>query len=1125
MGRFSEFSVLKMFFVTLFLIVVSITKANELCNITLDVCPEILDGDTLHVPSNAVALNGIINTCNQPDRWRDTIPPAIMFVIDHSWYMRHNDPGGNRFSVTKSIIDSISHVYPDARVGLVVYNQYLYLDHTNNSHLQQLDTLHDGSYLPLLTMNHEYDGNETGYDVITELLQTDTLTGNDLVYRPNWTDLSGLDFSQRNINIAFDAAKDAFSNSDTPQEKQFILFFSGGDASYPSLNRHEYANGTDNPTTFAVKLGLYLSSLNINQMIENTKVNGYSNSNSNSELWHLNTTHEVVLETMMEEAVRPSIFYTTTGANDVAINGTYSSSNSNGQFHFTSPFALEPDITTFAIDIEYELTREVSLVPYDTVVSSTIYIQRGEDSTTIPASVSLECRNKGIIRIAHDGSTIQKVTDRTDSLELIFKSGSEMPSGVSLEVSNAVGGIDLEQVSLVQKSDSIWSAVIERELSTGPASGDGKFQHRRDDSIVVVYRNPDIPLDTLRISLPVQIIYSEGSACELVLEGCPETFDGDTIAVPSSAVALSSFIRACEIPELTRVTNPPAIMFVIDQSASMGWSGRDQSASRYTVTRELIDSLYNTIPSAEIGLSIFGSQLYYDHDSSQYLHHYPVSSTDRGAYLQLMQLNEIYEGGQTGYEIIEELLQPDNPPTWRGLGYPSQAGFTGGTNINVGFDAAKEAFGNTDIPKENQFIIFLSDGDAPRSSWVYADGVPTTFTVFFTTTSNAPVLIQEMTENIRSNGYSSNNINSDLWAIQTSHEVLMNLLMEEVIYPFIYSLAGTATNLSVNDSVPQHAQDGEFLFAQRFALNDSITEFSFEIEYEVQNSSTGETYDTTTTSTFYVQREDGISAPVGFGVNCWDQAVLSIAHQGQQVSEITENMDTLELIFGPGTDTPSGDVLLEVTNVFGSKDIETVMLNENGGSWSAPMSRVLSDSANPGDGIFQHRMNDSIIVVYRNPDIPLDTVRLSVPVNLNIPTGDICELIFATCPENYDGDTITVSNSTVSLSTEIRACNITTTFDSLGELSGLPYKLEVNGVPGVNIGGGVFELPDPHPLESDLTHFLIEIGYQFKNPQTGEVVDSSTTENELYVKRIDQDGIPEGFYLHCRNTPQLSITH
>jgi hypothetical protein len=132
---------------------------------------------------------------------------------------------------------------------------------------------------------------------------------------------------------------------------------------------------------------------------------------------------------------------------------------------------------------------------------------------------------------------------------------------------------------------------------------------------------------------------------------------------------------------------------------------------------------------------------------------------------------------------------------------------TCGTNINSGFDAAKDAMKSSKWEKQKQFVIFISGVEANRpqdgtkNDFVKGIDVPTTFTIFFSRDERVPQSIQLMTDNIKQNGYSASNPLSRVWgfdnsskgdaqAIEESKTKLTKFLMENImatIYRNVFS--------------------------------------------------------------------------------------------------------------------------------------------------------------------------------------------------------------------------------------------------------------------------------------------------------------------------------------------------
>ncbi len=271
-----------------------------------------------------------------------------------------------------------------------------------------------------------------------------------------------------------------------------------------------------------------------------------------------------------------------------------------------------------------------------------------------------------------------------------------------------------------------------------------------------------------------------------------------------SAFLLLVFILFISSNGTTQETVPqktggaPSIFFLIDHSGSMfnntgGVPATDQWRYRFIVTRNFIDSVKVLCPDAEIGIAVFRQFLYFDPvDDDRFV---KCPEQDSGAYLPLFKLDSTYvPDGKMGYQILQDYLETDTVNTgispYVDLTYvpTNTATNSVSTNINAAFNAARHAMLSSSYPKDNQYIIFFSDGlatwpnDGTQDNYVQGTGVPTTFTVFFTPDLNPPVQLVEMTNNIKNNGYSVTNPASNLWAFHnTSYDSLMNLLIKNVL--------------------------------------------------------------------------------------------------------------------------------------------------------------------------------------------------------------------------------------------------------------------------------------------------------------------------------------------------------
>ncbi|MBD3239099.1 MAG: hypothetical protein GF331_00830 [Chitinivibrionales bacterium] len=496
-----------------------------------------------------------------------------------------------------------------------------------------------------------------------------------------------------------------------------------------------------------------------------------------------------------------------------------------------------------------------------------------------------------------------------------------------------------------------------------------------------------------------------GQVCEFSIKTCPENLDGDTIVLSDNTVALSASIMACEPTEVIEKavdsTKPPSIFFIIDHSHSMSGLGRtypgnDPYGSRFDVVRDLLDTIYTAYPNAEVGAVVFREVLYFDHSNNNLF--VPLVGQGDQSLLPLLRLDDRLPGNTPALSAIQSVLRTDtvigyNPTHQVNVEYVDlvyKPVFTtiGNTNINNAFEAAKQAFALSDNPPERQFIVFLSDGEpfptntlhGGRDPFYFAEGnnTPTTFTVYFTKDATAPQSLITMTENIRSNGYSTSNPLSDLWTVETNYDTLMALLRSHVLRPILTVTTGEPTALTVNGERSTTYTDSSFVFSGRFPLQDGATDFSLAIDYQLRNLHTGETSDTTYQVNFVVVRQPGAMPPDGISVQCWEEGVLELRHRGVAVSTVNETMDTLEVVFNP-VGVHYDSVTLTITHVVGGTlDVEHLRLTYSSGVWVGTFVRRIDGPA-PGDGVLQHEVFDSIVAVYRNPSLPLDTVRLPVP--------------------------------------------------------------------------------------------------------------------------------------------------
>jgi hypothetical protein len=408
--------------------------------------------------------------------------------------------------------------------------------------------------------------------------------------------------------------------------------------------------------------------------------------------------------------------------------------------------------------------------------------------------------------------------------------------------------------------------------------------------------------------------------CNFKLKNCPEDFNGKVVYVPENVSSISPDFKVC-IP-VTVIENgtstPPSIVFIIDHSNSMmGSTGYDRDGSRFLVTSALLDTLYNKFPDAEVGLVVFYDKLYFNSEDDSMFKKLPdgfagPQELTNQAYVPLMKLNVKQKNGQTGIEYLKYILQTKKivssvrrtDTTWSTDMVYQPTGYerSGGTHINVAFDAAKEAIKTSTYAKENQYVIFISDGEAnetteptPVTEYEKGVAVPTTFTVYFTGAANAtaPASLTNMTDNIKANGYSTSNPASQLWTIQTNFETLMKLVMQNIFNPLIFSLKQKPMSLTINNkSYTSISDSSTFDIGNGLILNDSITHFDIAVKYSVKSDSLNVQKDTTVKVAFDVIRSDERALSEGIALTCHDTIYYTISLQATDADAKEKDANT-----------------------------------------------------------------------------------------------------------------------------------------------------------------------------------------------------------------------------------------
>jgi len=503
--------------------------------------------------------------------------------------------------------------------------------------------------------------------------------------------------------------------------------------------------------------------------------------------------------------------------------------------------------------------------------------------------------------------------------------------------------------------------------------------------------------------------------CELVLD-CPANWAGDTLEVPDSIVMLSKSFEHCSpyfIEEGSNIdqSDTVSIMFVIDHSASMSFM--DSTGVRYKVVENLIDSLAFYNPVSEVGIVVFSNQLLFDYHDDSFFVPLDTSNGWHDSYVPLTRLNTTV-GSMSAVEKLkwaiavsttpndtdaggnQRLLNAQYGPTGRidghaqleAMGLTVDARYNGATDISLGFEAARRAFRSAANPAHRRYVIFLSDGIAQEvdkerrpyiNDYIQGDSIPTTFTVFWINRSGqqtVPDEIQAMTDSIKTNGYSTRNTYTSYWTTYGSEVDLFSQLMNIVKGTGLRVTTTYPTAFKMNGISAKSVDSTMVYFDKGFGLNADYTTFTYDITYHF-----GQPFnrDTTTQFDVTIRRVAGATLYTGMKTNCWDQGALAIYYQGSPVTLVEPEWTSLEVRFTPSSDQDIDTVSFTITNAAGT-DILTPAGVDQGTFFNAVFPHARGSVI--VDDILQTSGGDSIIVVFRNPDVPLDTLRITVPVGV-----------------------------------------------------------------------------------------------------------------------------------------------
>lgn len=532
-------------------------------------------------------------------------------------------------------------------------------------------------------------------------------------------------------------------------------------------------------------------------------------------------------------------------------------------------------------------------------------------------------------------------------------------------------------------------------------------------------------INTLFFALTFSALFlssTSAEVCKLIYTGVPEALNDSTIKIPSQAVMMSENILV-GIPDevigdsiITYET--PSIFFVIDNSGSMFKysSAKDKWGNRFLVTRQLLDTINTIYPEAEVGVSVFGSNLFFDpKDDSAIISDVEGYNSDfySGGYILLLKLDSTYNsaiGEMKGYDLLCHYLETDTL-TWinqnyLGLKYIPTNDILKqtSTNITAGFDAVKDAYKKSSSKKKNQYVLFFSDGEAsaPIDSSIMnafkdGDSVPTTFTIYFTDDDEIPGQIDTMTQNIKDNKYSENNPHSNAWSYDNNgNDTLMEFVLSNIFSIINTKTISTPIDISVNGEIPDTSISNDsttiYKFSKTFPFTGKSNDFHYEITYKIfTDSITGEN-DTIKTekldtiiSDFTLELSDDAVLQENFDLLCWDRNI-KFYYNNNEIAYANETMDTIEIRFTPeeiDTFYDYKDVSLElITTAPSSPDRDSLKMDKPDEYFSLKVP-IIMDDVTINDNIIQLNEIDTIIPIFRNPTLPLDTLRDSLPFRLS----------------------------------------------------------------------------------------------------------------------------------------------
>lgn len=481
---------------------------------------------------------------------------------------------------------------------------------------------------------------------------------------------------------------------------------------------------------------------------------------------------------------------------------------------------------------------------------------------------------------------------------------------------------------------------------------------------------------------------------------CPGNFDNDTIRVSDNTIALSSSFAHCA-PDSVREglsggdkPDTISLFILIDQSASMSYM--DSTAVRYHLANKIIDSIAAHSPASEIGLAVFSNQLLHNFNDDPF--YTQLDPRWHDSYIPFIRLSDSINGISAVQKLKQSILLSTSEkdiggnyklvngnysPTGRMDSLGNNSGYNGTTDISLAFEAARKAFQTAVNRKEKQYIILLSDGisqnvDSERklNEFDYIDGqnVPATFTAFFVNANKPiPAQIQTMTDNIKANGYSLSNPNSRVWKTAGRESELLNIFLDNLsVHDGVGYYVSKPESLTINGIVTSVFNDSLAIMPQRIPLLGKYTDIN--ISYTIKWDAPINKVETR----FYTITVMHSSSPDNLEKTCTQQGELKFYYKDTEIKNVETNQKNLEVRFFPPLDLQADEVDITIYN---SLKTDSLVLRATKGTeyYSAQFEREYGEPSL--DQILQNAFTDSVIAVYRNSLLPLDTIRISASIS------------------------------------------------------------------------------------------------------------------------------------------------